>query len=98
MKQFFNRKIDETTRDKIMAEKKAESNTLEVRLKELEKERDMPMRAKASPLTILSWMGGGPKRLAGRFRRKKAVKEVRSGKMSRKMADVQRKLIERQKR
>ncbi len=97
MKQYFNRKIDEATRDRIIAQKKAESNTLEVRLKELEKEKETPMESKLSPGALGRWMVAGPRRLIRRKPKASRAPE-RKEKMNKRMAEVQRMLIERQKK
>ncbi len=70
-KQYFKRQIDESTFNKILVKKQEEILRTRGLLTTKRKERSMLIATGLSPSAMLRWVVAGPRRLAGRLRRKK---------------------------
>jgi hypothetical protein len=72
--QYFKRQIDEKTFNSMIARQQAEETTVKVRLNSKRAEKDRPVGANLSAGAMAGWLAGGPRRLAGIFRRKEKKK------------------------
>jgi len=70
----------------MLASLQTKIHIAEAEIEKRKEDAESPVKSKLSPVAMGRWLAGGPRRVAGKFRRKKKSKDERMMEVQRKLA------------